>query len=195
MLSYCTDGGIVSWRQIIEFSLWQYLQSRETQQSVLCGTYKTFITVYKHISTVSGHANMFFTQSSLYIQCESKKNLRALHGTLFLFGTEGYGFQEPRVQMIRGYGFHIIAVENGRFRRNSVCCGSVYGSCLSLRLGCGPVYDSGLSLLFDFGPVCIQQHISSRTAKSPMTSTLGMHSPLRTNFSIFRHPPSPQQPP
>ena len=35
---------------------------------------------------------------------------RALHGTLFLFGTDGYGFQEPRVQMVRGYGFHIIAV-------------------------------------------------------------------------------------
>ena len=35
---------------------------------------------------------------------------RALHGTLFLFGTDGYGFQEPRVQMVRGYGFHIITV-------------------------------------------------------------------------------------
>ena len=37
-------------------------------------------------------------------------NFRALHGKLFLFGTDGYGFQEPRVQMVRGYGFHIIAV-------------------------------------------------------------------------------------
>ena len=37
-------------------------------------------------------------------------NFRALHGTLFLFGADDYGFQEPRVQMIRGYGFHIIAV-------------------------------------------------------------------------------------
>ena len=36
--------------------------------------------------------------------------IRALHGTLFLFGTDGYGFQKPRVQMARGYGFHIIAV-------------------------------------------------------------------------------------
>ena len=33
----------------------------------------------------------------------------ALHGTLFLFGTDGYGFQEPRVQMVRGYGYHIVA--------------------------------------------------------------------------------------
>ena len=48
--------------------------------------------------------------------------------TLFLFGTDGYGLQEPRVQLVRGYGFYIIAVENGRFRRNSVCCGTVYGS-------------------------------------------------------------------
>ena len=38
------------------------------------------------------------------------ENSRALHGTLFLFGTDGYGFQEPRVQMVRGYGFHLIAV-------------------------------------------------------------------------------------
>ena len=28
----------------------------------------------------------------------------------FWFCTDGYGFQEPRVQMVRGYGFHIIAV-------------------------------------------------------------------------------------
>ena len=29
----------------------------------------------------------------------------------FFFGTDGYGFQEPRIQMVRGcYGFHIIAV-------------------------------------------------------------------------------------
>ena len=38
------------------------------------------------------------------------ENIRALHGTLFLFGTDGYGFQEPRVQMVRGYGFHITGV-------------------------------------------------------------------------------------
>ena len=35
---------------------------------------------------------------------------RALQGSLFWFCTDGYGFQEPRVQMVRGYGFHIIAV-------------------------------------------------------------------------------------
>ena len=35
---------------------------------------------------------------------------RALHGSLFLFCTDGCGLQEPRVQMVRGYGFHIIAV-------------------------------------------------------------------------------------
>ena len=38
------------------------------------------------------------------------KNFRALHGSLFWFCTNGYGFQEPRVQMVRCYGFHIIAV-------------------------------------------------------------------------------------
>ena len=61
-------------------------------------------------------------------------------------------------------------------------------------VGYGAVYDSRLNLRVGFGPVCIQ-HISSRTATSPMPSTLGMHSPLRTNSSIFLHPPSPQQPP
>ena len=35
---------------------------------------------------------------------------RALHGSLFWFCTDGYGFQEPRVQMLRGYGFDIIAI-------------------------------------------------------------------------------------
>ena len=35
---------------------------------------------------------------------------RALHGSLFWFCTDGYGFQEPRVRMVRGYGFHIFAV-------------------------------------------------------------------------------------
>ena len=39
------------------------------------------------------------------------------------------------------------------------------------------------------------KHLSSRTATPPMPSTLGMYSLLRTNSSIFRHPPSPQQPP
>ena len=96
--------------------------------------------------------------------------------------------------MVRGYGFHIIAVENRRFRRNSVCCGPVYGPWLCLRFGYGPVYDSKLSLRVGSGPVCTQ-HRSSRTATSPMPSTLGMHSPLRTNSSIFLPPLSPQQPP
>ena len=74
--------------------------------------------------------------------------LRAHHGILFLLGTDGYGFQEPRVQMVRGccYGFRIIAVENGRFWRNSVCCGPLYGSRLSRWFGYGPVSNSRLSL-------------------------------------------------
>ena len=38
------------------------------------------------------------------------KKVRALHRSLFWFCTDGYGFQEPQVQMLRGYGFHIIAV-------------------------------------------------------------------------------------
>ena len=110
----------------------------------------------------------------------------------FLFGTDSYGLQEPRLlQMVRGcYGFHIIAVENGRFRRNSVCCGPVYGPWLSLRFGYGPVYDSRLSLRVGSGPVCTQ-HISSRTATSPMPSTLGMHSPLRQRFYISTSTVSP----
>ena len=111
------------------------------------------------------------------------------------FGTDDYGFQESRVQMVRGYGFHIIAAENGRFRRNAVCCGPVYGSWSSLRFCYGPVQDSRFSLRVGFDPVCTQQHLSSGTAKPPMPSTLGMYSPLRTDSSIFRHPPSPQQPP
>ena len=86
------------------------------------------------------------------------------------------------------------SLEHGWFRRNSVCCGPVYGPWLSLRFGYGAVYNSRLSLRGGFGPVCIQ-HRSSRTATSPMPSTLGMHLPLRTNSSMFLHPPSPQQPP
>ena len=65
---------------------------------------------------------------------------RALHGSLFGFCTDGYGFQEPRVQMVRGYGFHIIAVGAWIVHINSVCCGPVYGPWLSLRFGYGPVY-------------------------------------------------------
>ena len=38
--------------------------------------------------------------------------------------------RNPRVQMVHGYGFHIIAVENELFRRNSVCRGLVHGSCM-----------------------------------------------------------------
>ena len=120
---------------------------------------------------------------------------RALHDTLSLFGTDSNGFQEPRVQMVRSYGFHIIAVENGRFRRNSVCYGPVDGSWSSLRSGYGPVCDSRSSLRVGYGPVCTQQRLSSRTATPPLPSTLGVLSPLLTNSSIFRHPPSPEQPP
>ena len=69
-----------------------------------------------------------------------------------------------------------------------------YGPWLSLRFGYGAVYNSRLSLRGGFGPVCIQ-HLSARTATSPMPSTLGMHSALRTKSSIFLHPSSPQQPP
>ena len=90
--------------------------------------------------------------------------------------------------------FTLSRLEHGWFRKNSVCCGPAYGPWLSLRFGYGAVYDSRLNLRVGFGPICIQ-HISSRTATSPMPSTLGMHSPLRTNSSIFLHPPSPQQPP
>ena len=36
--------------------------------------------------------------------------IRALPGSLFWFCTDGYGFQQPRVQMVSGYSFHIIAV-------------------------------------------------------------------------------------
>ena len=111
-----------------------------------------------------------------------------------------------RVQMVmvsKNHGYKWFAVmiftlsrlEHGWFRRNSVCCGPVYGRWLSLRFGYGAVYDSRLSLRVGFGPVCAQ-HLSSRTAKSPMLS--GVHSPICTNSStpsIFLHPPSPQQPP
>ena len=116
--------------------------------------------------------------------------------TVHFFGT----VQMVMVSKNHGYKWFAVMVftlsrlEHGLFRRNSVCCGPVYGPWLGLRFGYGAFYDSRLSLRGGFGPVCIQ-HISSRTATSPMPSTLGMHSPLRTNSSIFLHPPSPQQPP
>ena len=80
--------------------------------------------------------------------------------------------------------FTLSRLEHGWFRKNSICCGPVYGPWLSLRFGYGAVYDSRLGLRVGFGPVCIQ-HISSRTATSPMPSTLGMHSPLRTNKLFY----------
>ena len=58
--------------------------------------------------------------------------------------------------------FTLSRLEHGWFRRNSVCCGPVYGPWLSLRFGDGAVYDSRLSLRVGFGTVCTQ-HLSSRT--------------------------------
>ena len=52
-------------------------------------------------------------------------------------------------------------LEHGWFRKNSVCCGPVYGPWLSLRFRCGAVYNSRLSLRVSFGPVCTQ-HLSSQ---------------------------------
>ena len=70
------------------------------------------------------------------------------------------------VQMVmvsNNHGYKWLAVivftssrlEHGWFRRNSVCCGPVYGPWLGLRLGYGAVYDSRLSLRGSFGPVYI----------------------------------------
>ena len=70
--------------------------------------------------------------------------------------------------------FTLLRLEHGWLRKNSVCCGPVYGPWSSLRFGYGAFYDSRLSLRVGFRPVCIQ-HLSSRTATSPMPSTLGMH--------------------
>ena len=42
---------------------------------------------------------------------ENIEIFRALHGTLFLFGADAYGFQEPRDQMVCGYVFHIIRLK------------------------------------------------------------------------------------
>ena len=112
------------------------------------------------------------------------------------------------VQMVmvsKNHGYKWVAVmvftlsrlERGWFRRNSVCCGPVYGPWLSLRFGYGPVYDSRLSLRVGFGPV-YTQHISffpNYDISHAFDFRYAMHSPLRTNSSIFLHPPSPQQPP
>ena len=120
---------------------------------------------------------------------------RALHGSRFWLCTDGYGFQEPRVQMFCGYGFHIIAVgawmvpeKLGLLRSGlrSLVKSSVWLRCgLRFQVKSAGRFRSGLQ----------SQHISSRTATSSMPSTLGMHSPLRTNSCIFLHPPSPHQPP
>ena len=48
--------------------------------------------------------------SVLIVVLATTEKHRTRHGTCFLFGIDGYGFQEPRLQMVRGYGFHIIAV-------------------------------------------------------------------------------------
>ena len=135
---------------------------------------------YSYLSSIDQPINLFF--SGLF--------------TVHFFGS----VQMVMVSKNHGYKWFAVMVftlsrlEHGWFRKNPVCCGPVYGPWLCLRFGYGAVYDSRLSLRVGFGPVCIQ-HISSRTVASPVPSTLGMHSPLRTNSSIFLHPPSPQQPP
>ena len=129
----------------------------------------------------------------------TSQRVRGLHAGLF---TVHFFCSVQMVMASKNHGYKWFAVmvmtlsrvEYGRFRRNSVCCGPVHGPWLSPRYGYGPVYDSRLSLRVGSSLVC-SQHLSSRTATSPMPSTLGMHSPLRTNSSIFLHSPSPQQPP
>ena len=71
----------------------------------------------------------------------------------FLFGIDAmvfknHGYKWFAVVMV----FTLSRLENGRFRRNSVCCGPVYGPWLSLRFGYGPVYDSRLTGAHAFGP-------------------------------------------
>ena len=121
--------------------------------------------------------------------------------TCVLFGTDGYGFQEPRVQMVRGYGFHIISRlkmdgsgENRfaavRFTIPGQVCGLITSGLRFQDKSAGQFRSCLHSTFFFF------QHLSSRTATPPMPFTLGVLLPLRTNSIIFRHPPpSPQQPP
>ena len=112
-----------------------------------------------------------------------------------LLGTDGHGSQEPRVQMVRGYRFHIIAVgtsvvpEKLGLLRSGLR--SLVKSAVWLRSG---LRNSRLSLRVGSRPVCTQ-NIFSRTAASPMPSTLGKHLPLRTNSFTFLHLLSSQQPP
>ena len=60
------------------------------------------LTIVTHLSFSERIATTYISYGFLKI--------RDLHGTLFLFGTDAYCFQEPRVQMVRCYGFHTIAV-------------------------------------------------------------------------------------
>ena len=121
-------------------------------------------------------------------------NLPGLFLVHFLFGTDGHGSQEPRVKMVRGYGFHIIAVGTWAVpeKLGLLQSGlrSLVESAVWLQSG---LRDSRLSLRVGSSPVCTQ-NVSSRTAASPMPSRLGMHSPLRTNsstlFYIYRLPSS-----
>ena len=65
----------------------------------------------------------------------------------------------PRTTGANGFAvmvFTLSRLEHGRFRRNSVCCGPVYGPWLRLRFGYGPVHDSRLRLRVGSGPVCTQ---------------------------------------
>ena len=142
------------------------------------------LTIVTHLSFSERIAIAYLSYGFLKI-----RNLHFFCSVQMLIVSKNHGYKWFAVMV-----FTLSRLEHGWFRRNSVCCGPVYGPSLSLRFGYGVVYDSRLCLRVGFGPVC-SQHLSSRTATSPMPSTLGMHSPLRTNSSIFLHPPSPQQPP
>ena len=152
---------VISWTRKINFPCPRIrlrIWSRETGSAVSSRASLLILQIQAE-SGARGLINVFYFSENLeYFRVLGNRFLinRALHCTLFLFGTDGYGFREPQVQMFRCYGLYMITVENGRFRKNSVCCGPIYGSWSSLRFGYGPVYDSRLSLRVGFGPVYTQ---------------------------------------
>ena len=190
-----------------------FVQSSFDMQAPLCVCVCVCVFSFVYLGMSRFPSTLFFLPFPLFLGMESVRRtffpsewcfspLLVTTGWIFQ-GSSRYNFCSVQMVMVsRNHGYKWFAVmvftlsrlEHGWFRRNSVCCGPVYGPWLSLRFGCGPVYDSRLSLRVGFGPVCTQ-HISSLNATSAMPSTLGIHSPLRTNSSIFLHPPSLQQPP
>ena len=106
-----------------------FVQSSFDMQAPLCVCVCVCVFSFVYLDMSLFPSTLFFLPFPLFLCMESVRRtffpsewcfstLLVTTGWIFqgssrynvLFGTDGDGFQEPRVQMVRGYGFHIITV-------------------------------------------------------------------------------------